>query len=123
MVFRREKREFLRAEIIWPVTIIASQLQVSGETKDVSQVGVSISCQETVPLGQEFRLEIYPPNRQPLTITAKAVWVTKSNPKEVPCRFVFGAEFEYISEDDIKFLGEAIASQLEQKFTSWLSKS
>ena len=122
MVFRREKREFLRAEIKWPATIIASQIQVNGETKDVSQVGVSISCEETLPLGQEFRLEIHPPNRPPLIITAKAVWVTKSN-SEVPCRFVFGAEFEYISEDDIKFLGEAIASQLEQRFFSWLSKS
>ena len=122
MVFRREKRGFLRAEIKWPTIIITSQAEVVGETKDVSQVGVSISCEELPPIGKEFRLEIQPPDRQPLVVTAKTVWVTESesSSEEVPSRFVVGAEFEYISEDDIRFLGDVIASQLKQKFTAWL---
>lgn len=123
MVFRREKREFLRAEIKWPATIITSQAQLVGETKDVSQVGVSISCQELPALGEEFRLVIQPPDRQPLIVTAKAIWLTESSSEQVPSRFVFGAEFEYISEDDIRFLGDVIASQLQQKFTEWLKET
>ena len=123
MVFKREKRDFLRAEIRWPATIITSQAQVVGETKDVSQVGVSISCQDLPTLGQEFRLEIQPPDHQPLVIAAKAVWVRETTSNEVPTRFVLGAEFEYISEDDIRFLGDAISNQLKEKSNSFFKKS
>jgi hypothetical protein len=41
----------------------------------------------------------------------------------VPGRYVVGAEFEYISEEDIRFLGDAIASQLKEKSNSWFKKS
>lgn len=116
----REKREFLRADIRWPATVLASDVKVVGETKDVSQVGVSISCQELPPLGQEFRLEIQPPNREPLIVTAKAVWVKEITSGEISCRFILGFEFEYISEDDIRFLGNVVSSELQDKFSTWL---
>ena len=119
-VLEREKRAFLRADIRWPATVLTSEVKVVGETKDVSQVGVSISCQELPPLGQEFRLEIQPPNREPLVVTAKAVWVKEITSDESSCRFILGVEFEYISEDDIAFLGNVVSSELQDKFSAWL---
>ncbi len=119
-VLEREKREFLRADIGWPVTVLTTDVKVVGETKDVSQVGVSIFCQELPPLGQEFRLEIQPPNREPLIVTAKAVWVKEITSEKISCRFILGAEFEYISEDDITFLGNVVSSELQDKFSAWL---
>ena len=112
-VLEREKRAFLRADIRWPATVLTSEVKVVGETKDVSQVGVSISC-------QEFRLEIQPPNREPLRVTAKAVWVKEVTSEESSCRFILGVEFEYISEDDIRFLGNVVSSELQDKFSAWL---
>jgi hypothetical protein len=119
-VLEREKRQFLRADIRWPVTVFTSDVKVVGETKDISQVGVSISCRALPPLGQEFRLEIQPPNREPLVVTAKAVWVKETTSREISCRFILGVEFEYISEDDITFLGNAVSSELQDKFSTWL---
>jgi hypothetical protein len=45
-------------------------------------------------------------------VSAKPIWVLEANPLEVASRFIIGAEFEYISEDDVLFLGEVIANHL-----------
>ena len=70
-------------------------------------------CQESLPLGQEFRLEIHPPSRQPLIVTAKTVWTEVVNSEDDSLRFLVGAVFEYISESDIRFIDEIITGQLD----------
>ncbi len=113
MSSKKDRRQFARVEIRWPATVITSNTQVQVETEDISQVGVSLSCRESLPLGQEFRLEIHPPNRQPLIVTAKTVWTEVINSAGVLHRFLVGAEFEYISESDIRFIDQIIAGELE----------
>ena len=114
MAFIKDRRRFERAEVTWPATIITSRPQSLGEMKNISQVGASIYCQELPPIGQEFRLEIQPPNRQPIVVSAKPIWALENEPLEVPHRFVLGVEFEYISADDAYFLGDVIANQLQK---------
>ncbi|MHA1939883.1 MAG: PilZ domain-containing protein [Candidatus Thorarchaeota archaeon] len=74
MAINKEKRQFARVEVKWPATIITSDGPLVSETIDISQVGLSIYCKEPLPIGQEFRLELQPPNCQPITSTAIAVW-------------------------------------------------
>jgi hypothetical protein len=115
MAINNEKRQFARVEVKWPATIITSDGQLVGETIDISQVGLSIYCKEPLPIGQEFRLEIQPPNCQAITATAMAVWSMDTTFLERSRSFVMGAEFEYISENDIKFLGEIIRNRPKER--------
>jgi len=108
MVSKKERRQFARAEVKWPATIITSKPKSPGEIKNISQVGASMYCQELPPTGQEFRLEIQPPNRQSIIVSAKPIWAIENDPLEISARFILGVIFEYISEDDIEFLGDVV---------------
>ena len=112
MVDIKERRLFERVEMRWPVTVMVSDgLPLAGETKNISHFGVNIRCQELPLLGQVYRLEIKPPNRQPLVAMARIVWIQANGPEKVLQLFSVGAEFLYMSEDDARFLGNLIANQ------------
>lgn len=111
MTLSRDRRQLLRAEVKWPATIIPSSRPTTAEIKSISQTGASICCQELPPAGQEFRLEIQPPNRRSIIVTARPIWAIETGSPEISYRFVFGVQFEYISEEDIQFLGDIVANQ------------
>jgi hypothetical protein len=111
MTRSRDRRQFLRTGIKWPATIIPSSRPSSAEITSISQAGASICCQQLPPAGQEFRLEIQPPNRQSIIVTARPIWSIETASSESSYRFLFGVLFEYISEEDIQFLGDLVAEQ------------
>ena len=105
----RERRQFLRTGVKWPATIIPSSRPTPAEIISISQAGASIYCQQLPPAGQEFRLEIQPPNRQSIIVTARPIWSIETASSETSYRFLFGVLFEFISEEDIQFLGDLVA--------------
>jgi len=107
----KERRQFVRAQVKWPVTILSPEQHTRGEIKNISQVGASIYCQELPSAGPELSLEIQPPNRQSFIVFAKTIWALDADSSENPHRFVFGVQFKYISEDDVQFLGEIVSKQ------------
>jgi hypothetical protein len=111
MTSSRDRRQFLRAGVKWPAAIIPSSRPTPAEIKSISQTGASIYCQQLPPAGQEFRLEIQPPNRQSIIVTARPIWAIETGSPEISYRFVLGVQFEYISEEDIRFLGDFLAKQ------------
>ncbi len=111
MIYERERRRFERIEVTWPTIVITSDGQFVGETKSLSQVGASFYCRELPPIGQEFRLEIQPPSHQPILVSAKSIWAMEQVPWENSSLFIIGAEFEYISEADLQFIGKVIAHE------------
>jgi hypothetical protein len=111
MAHIKDRRQFARAEVKWPVIILSSEEKLPGEIKSISQVGASIYCEKPPPAGQELGLEIQPPNRQSILVFAKPIWAIDADSSESPHCFVFGVRFEYISEDDIQFLGDIVAKQ------------
>lgn len=115
MTLSGDRRRFLRAEVKWPATIIPSNQPTAAEIKSISQAGASIYCQQLPPAGQEFRLEIQPPNHQSIIVTARPIWAIETQSAEISYRFVFGVQFEYISEADIQFLGDIVAKQKSLK--------
>ena len=114
MIYARERRRFERIEVTWPTIVITSDGQFIGETKSLSQVGASFYCRELPPIGQEFRLEIRPPSHQPILVSAKSIWAMEQVPLENSSLFIIGAEFEYIAEADLQFIGNVIADQRGQ---------
>ena len=117
MVICKDRRQFQRAEVKWPATIIPFSRPTSAEISSISQTGASIYCQQVPPAGQEFRLEIQPPNRQSIIVAARPIWAVETGTSEISYRFVCGVQFVYISEEDIHFLGDIIAKQALQKVT------
>lgn len=115
MVFQKGRRRLSTAEVKWPATILTAEPLSLGETKSISRIGASIFCQELPPIGHEFRLEIKPPNRHPIVVSAKPVWGMHTPFLEDSRRFIVGVEFEHISEDDIQFLGNLVAKGLREK--------
>ena len=111
MVIERDRRRFERIEVKWPTTVITGNGEFTGETKSLSQVGASFYCRELPPMGQVFRLEIQPPGHQPILVLATSIWVIEQIPLENSDLFIVGAEFEYISETDVHFIGKVIAHQ------------
>ena len=105
----KDRRQFSRAEVKWPVTIVSSEQQASGEIESISQVGASIYSQELPLPGQELSLVIQPPNHQSFCVFAKTVWGIIADSPEKPYRFVLGVQFEDISEDDIQFISEIVS--------------
>jgi len=114
MVLIKDRRQFARAEVSWPVTLLSPEQHPVGEIKSISQVGASICCQKLPPAGQELGLEIQPPNHQKILVFAKQVWAIDADSSEIPHRFIFGVEFEYISRDDADFLGEVVDAYRQQ---------
>jgi hypothetical protein len=111
MVPSQDRRQFARAEAKWPVTIISPDSQTLGKINSISQVGASIYCDKLPSTAQELRLEIQPPNRQPIIVLAKPIWSVDADTTESSYRFVFGVQFEYISEVDLQFLGDIVVKQ------------
>ncbi len=111
MLYEKDRRRLLRVEVKWPATIFTSHGQTHGETKSISQAGVSIYCRELPPMGRECRLEIQPPNYRPIKVSAKPIWALETGLMEGPSGFIVGTEFEYISEDDVHYLGDVIADR------------
>ena len=111
MVPSQDRRQFARAEVKWPVIILSSKDRSPGEIKSISQVGASIYCQKPFPTGEELGLEIQPPNRQSILVFAKPIWAIDADSSESPHCFVLGVRFEYISEEDIQFLGDIVDKQ------------
>jgi len=87
---------------LWPADICRDQEHQSNRC---------VHLLSTIPVGQEFRLEIQPPNRQSIIVSARPIWAIETGSPEISYRFVFGVQFEYIAEEDIQFLGDIVANQ------------
>jgi len=111
MVPSQDRRQFARAEAKWPVIIISPDSQTLGEIKSISQVGASIYCDKLPSTAKELFLEIQPPNRQPIKVLALPIWSVDADTTESSYHFVFGVQFEYISEYDLQFLGDIVVKQ------------
>jgi len=102
------RRQYSRAEVKWPITLLTSQKKTEGKTENVSPAGALIYCLE-VPLSQSsLRMVIRVPGHQPIKVAGKVVWSKVVSPEgEVPTYGV-GVRFTQISENDSHFLREAI---------------
>ena len=105
----KDRRQFARAKVKWPVTILSSEQKALGEIESISNSGARIYSQELPLPGQKVSLEIQPPNHQSFCVFAKTVWGIIADSPERPYPFIFGVQFEDISEDDIQFISEIVS--------------
>jgi uncharacterized protein (TIGR02266 family) len=109
----QKKRQHPRVDITWPVRMKTSQGTIEAETENISLGGAFICCHKPLPLGENFRLTIDCPNRDPLTVNAEVVWSNINVPDEKIVNRGMGIRFIQVTEDDRKFLSEMISAHLD----------
>ena len=103
------RREALRVEIKWPVTIETSEGSISGEIVNVSIDGAFICCQKLPRLKETFRLNISPPDHQAVRVNAEVVWSNFSVPEGEVVNRGMGVRFIEVSNEDRQFIARTIA--------------
>lgn len=69
----QERRNSERAELKWPITILADYATVEGITLNISVDGIYIRCDEPLLLNETYRMSILPPNHDAIEILGKVV--------------------------------------------------
>ena len=69
-----DRRKSPRIDIRWPISIQTDQGVVSGETVNISSDGVSICCDEPIPLEKILQISILPPDHQIIEISGRITW-------------------------------------------------
>ncbi len=69
-----EKREQPRFEVSWPITISTDDGTIEGETMDISFGGISISCDDPLPLNETFKISILPPDQPIIEVSGRVTW-------------------------------------------------
>jgi len=108
----------LRAEIAWPVVIKTDRESFEGRTVNVSASGALLCFTQQLSLMEIVTLNIRPPVRPPLEITAEVV---RTN---IPCdnndstRRGAAVRFIIITEKDREFVSFSVFDHLQQKTLS-----
>ena len=95
-----EKRQYPRYDVTWPVTIYLQDKTVEGETINVSAEGISIQCDEPLPLNEAFNFAMNPHNNQQIEVSGKVVWSDVYGIGDANVTYGMGICLVEISDDD-----------------------
>jgi hypothetical protein len=105
-----EKRKHPRVAVAWPVTIIAEDGAVEGETKNITIEGVFIHCTQRLLPGNTYRMVIKPP-QGPIEVEGELVWSNLDNLGQRNAVSGMGFYFVKVADEDRESLSEAISAQ------------
>ena len=94
-----EKRKNPRVEVRWPIKVSMDKDLVEGETVNISIDGMSIYCDDPLPLNEVLRISIEPLNQSVIELAGKVIW-SDSYGMDEGKSFAMGVSFLEISEDD-----------------------
>ena len=110
-----EKSGHARIPVEWPVTIVADQIQIRGETRIVTDTGFFLHCEERLSRNGFYQMILTPPNQNPVQTKGQLIW---SN-FDIAVRrgFVSGMGFYFakIADVDRHVLKLAISDALKPK--------
>ncbi|MGD8368278.1 MAG: PilZ domain-containing protein [Desulfobacterales bacterium] len=69
-----DRRRGDRTEVQWPVTVDTDTGRIGGETLNISEHGVSICCDEGLPLDEVVKMWIMPPDHRIVEVTGQITW-------------------------------------------------
>jgi len=104
-----ERRKHQRIKINWPVEIFLHDKTIQGEAKNITPKGLFVCCEEELHLEENFRISIFPPNREPMNVIGKAVWSNFYAMDEQKKPVCVGISFVKISLEDRHFLKEMLS--------------
>ncbi len=102
-----DRREYPRADVKWPVTLITPEAQIEGEIENFTPKGLFVSCAEVPPSEGILRLVIKVLGRPTMNVAGKVIWSTIIDTTESGAKLGVGIQFIEISKSDLKVLREA----------------
>jgi hypothetical protein len=75
----KDRRLQPRMEIRWPVTMLTTEGNIPGETKDISMQGAYIYCEKPLPQSERFVLSVKAPDAS-MQVMAQVVWSNNYGP-------------------------------------------
>lgn len=106
----KERRQFPRVKVTWPVTMLTTQGPIEGEVMNISLGGAFVHCHEQPDFNETFRMVIkIPHSRQFLRATARMARSSIYNPDDADELPGIGIRFVEISEDDRQYIREVVA--------------
>lgn len=114
----QKKRMELRAEIAWPVVIKTDRESFEGRTVNVSASGALLCFTQQLSLMEIVTLNIRPPVRPALEITAEVVRTNIPCDNDDSTFQGVAVRFIIITEKDREFVSFSVFDQLQQKALS-----
>jgi len=107
-----ERREHTRIKVRWPITVVADDSTIEGETRDITAVGMFINCKKPLELNETYRISVIPPNQQSIELTCKVLW---SNLYSTDGENTYGMGFCFVrvSDEDSHLLSDILSVHYE----------
>ncbi len=105
----KKAREYARAKVSWPLSILTMQGPLEGEVRDISLTGALIYCpglpdpDRPIPMAIEI-----PEQHYYIFATGEMVRLDIENGESDHPSFLLGVRFAEISEDDLSFLSQKV---------------
>ena len=110
----KERRQFARVEVTWPVTMLTSKGPIEGEIVNISLGGAFVSCEKQPDSSEKFRMVIkVPHSRQFIRATVRIARSNIYDPSGASESIGMGVRFVDISEDDRQYIREMVAENQE----------
>lgn len=105
----KEKREYSRAEVEWPVNISAAHGLIQGTVKNMSPGGAYIHLEELPNMDENLDLSIeIPEHHYAVFANAGTIRFEVNASEETPHSYGLGVRLKDIPEDDFEFLSSTV---------------
>lgn len=105
----KKAREYARAKVSWPLSILTVQGPVEGEVRDISLTGALIHCRELPDPDKLIPMAIEIPEQQhSIFATGEMIRLDIVDVEKDQPSFLLGVRFAEISDDDLGFLSQKI---------------
>jgi hypothetical protein len=105
----KKAREYSRAKVLWPLSILTVQGPLEGEVRDISLTGALIHCHELpnpdspIPMAIEI-----PEQHHSIFATGEMIRLDIEGEEREHPSFLLGIRFAEISEEDLSFLSQKV---------------
>ncbi len=109
-----EKRRHPRIEVEWSVIVSNGDDFIEGELTSIAFDGISISCEEPLPLDEIVSISIEPPDQQSMVISGQVIWSDVYGIDDQNSAYAIGLCFVKISDEDRSRFLDRISDLLEE---------
>jgi hypothetical protein len=105
----KKAREYARAKVAWPLSILTVQGPLEGEVRDISLTGALIHCYELPDPDSPIPMAIeIPEQHYSIFATGEMIRLDIEDEEREHPSFLLGIRFAEISEDDLSFLSQKV---------------
>ncbi|MGD8994540.1 MAG: PilZ domain-containing protein [Syntrophobacterales bacterium] len=105
----KKEREYARAKVSWPLSILTVQGPLEGEVRDISLTGALIHCHELPDPDSPIPMAIeIPEQHHSIFATGEMIRLDIEGEEREHPSFLLGIRFAEISEEDLSFLSQKV---------------